>query len=1855
MIIDSRYKVLERLGMGAWAVVYRVQDLRTGKEYALKIFQRLDSQSIYEKFSAEDMFLITQINHPNLIKVINFGNSDKHIYYLSDYYEGKTLSQFNFSQTNIKDFYRLIVQICYGLDELHRQDIIHKDLKPDNIMYRYEDNSLRVKLVDFGFTKIDLHKNQQHVTGTLPYIAPEIFRGQKAVPASDFYSLGITLYKITTGVLPYTLEQLSDMITGSRSSLFPKFPRELNPSIPPKLEKMILKLMEKNVEDRFPDSGSIIDYINRIQSYRFPYSLKFSLINSIQSTRYLLREDYTHDLLDYLPLVKTKNGKVIVLSGEEGLGKDSVLTLFSYHLLTDEYHIFDYTCSPELKDPFFALIKEFLSSLKNNRKISKNLVNVSEKLRKFLYESEELAGRLTEDKKDLAKDFSFAKDFIEILAEERPLIFIIRAGHFLTQETIEFINYISKIIRSNRIMIILSVDNPGSVSGLIHPIHLEIAPFDYERTKEYVEKLLSIKVPTSFAEGLFKKTNGNPGYIRDVLIDLINRRKLWKKNRFSFTISWDDYSLPDRIVHNIYSRLSHISQENYSKLQLLSVTHTPLSANLIKFLLGVKDKELFFLLKDSIDNHILVKKGEFYFFTFQEARERLFQETNKELRKEIADKTLDYFEKQTIKEIFICRGIIRNAELAEKPEKIRQYSLLLTKLYTGKAYYEEAFELICKIISLDFSGKIAIPQKEILHDLLLFQEISELTGKVKTALQLFDSLENLPEIFEKYYIRGILSNASEDYYQGIKELEKAYQITVTGKQLINVMINLVWTYLMLGNYDKAAKLLQDLEKLKMSHELEVAYIDRKALYLHRTGKAKEAIRLMESFKPKLEQQESPGYYAKLGSFYNNLAIYYGNEKSFDEALHHFKLAKKMWEQINYIRYLGMIYNNIGDLALRQGKTTEALSNFEKSLRICRSIEHLRCEVLTYLNFGEVYIKLGRYKDAEENLWKAKAIMNKCRDKSFAKAIDHNLAIVKSKVKGFSNYYTFIKENCPELLTSKITEITPLTKTYIHFLIDLGQFDLVSEILVKNTKLDYLSSQEEEFYYHALGLICYHKKEYNEALEYYETSFEFAERNRSSYAECIIYTKMIECYLALGNTSKARELFDKAHKLTKLYNYSYWNIALKILNAQIDLQDENINLRIVLRFLIQALETINKENLFHLKIRVYKLLTIIYWELNNKRLSKRYFKIYSSAVKDATDGLPDEFKESYEAVTQIDVETPEKLSKMLIAKRILITMEPWQEQLYELLKLDEVERFKFFIGRILNKLFAPHSYSLILIDDYQKGHRPFMAHSFDEKLLNNPDTEKLIKESLRDNEIIQEEIPYVSDSSDSKSKEIFSKQQTPDRYSITTKHLLFIPLRLKSITVGCLIIGDYGELAFTRNELKAAKELKLHLTSLLIRIRDISLINKNINQMKQLMISSNEVFSLKELDKIEQAVISFCIDFIGCSRAFMIKKDLYGNFVYQIAMDSNHSILHDHTYISKTVLSEVYNSRRIVFTLNAMEDNTFKNSISVQDYQLHSIFCAPLLIDDEIHSLIYCDNYGNPTREMVINYDLISIMLMQHSIAMKNALQYKKLLKKNLELHSLDLAKTEFMGLISHELNTPLMTLQKCINDLKRNEPASSHEKEEIISKSDLFLKKIIDKLNDILSFTKYNLLSSIRKDRMNVKNLLEIIVKEAEILSKDRNMIFELEVKDELPDIYANWEAFYLMIYQIVLNAIRYTRDFGTIKIGARKSSFQNEELDNKEAMVIYVQDNGIGIPEKELDNIFIPFHEISDILSHHSGTIEYKSGGLGLGLATAKKVAELHSGSISIKSKEGEGTTVFIMLPFSKIDGQPDIKEDDK
>ena len=127
MIIDSRYQVLETLGRGVWGTAYKVQDIRTDQIYTLKLFENLDAETLYEKFTPEEMHVMSQLVQPHLSPVITFGNMNKHIYYIREFSGGVPLNNFVYKNNRLDLLYDIIVQCLYALDALHTHKLYHEN------------------------------------------------------------------------------------------------------------------------------------------------------------------------------------------------------------------------------------------------------------------------------------------------------------------------------------------------------------------------------------------------------------------------------------------------------------------------------------------------------------------------------------------------------------------------------------------------------------------------------------------------------------------------------------------------------------------------------------------------------------------------------------------------------------------------------------------------------------------------------------------------------------------------------------------------------------------------------------------------------------------------------------------------------------------------------------------------------------------------------------------------------------------------------------------------------------------------------------------------------------------------------------------------------------------------------------------------------------------------------------------------------------------------------------------------------------------------------------------------------------------------------------------------------------------------------------------------------------------------------------------------------------------------------------------------------------------------------------------------------------------------------------------------
>ena len=166
-------------------------------------------------------------------------------------------------------------------------------------------------------------------------------------------------------------------------------------------------------------------------------------------------------------------------------------------------------------------------------------------------------------------------------------------------ETIAFLNYAHNELIKHRILIILSIESPRVAKELIHYVHLQVENFQLQQTKDYACKLIKNEIPDSFVTQLQRRTNGNPRFIRDTLIDLTERKIIWRNNKFDFNTDLSKYKLTEFLQKSIARRYQFISDEYEDFLKMISVIYPPMTSGIIAHVLQIPEKDVFFFLNSS--------------------------------------------------------------------------------------------------------------------------------------------------------------------------------------------------------------------------------------------------------------------------------------------------------------------------------------------------------------------------------------------------------------------------------------------------------------------------------------------------------------------------------------------------------------------------------------------------------------------------------------------------------------------------------------------------------------------------------------------------------------------------------------------------------------------------------------------------------------------------------------------------------------------------------------------------------------------------------------------------------------------------------------------------------------------------------------------------------------------------------------------------------------------------------------------------------------------------------------------------------------------------------------------------------
>lgn len=607
MINITGYRDIEKIASNEFINVYRATHINSGQSNIIKMTNRLNpTLSDIGKLKYE--YKITKnISSTGIVKVVDFKEYDNRYLLIKEDFQGEPLKRYinKVSRVNLLDFLEISIQLAETLNDIHNQNIIHKDINPSNILINSE--TKEVKITDFSiatslFSEAQLSIDTKNIEGTPSYISPEqTGRMNRYIDnRSDLYSLGITLYEIITGNLPFCSHDLLELVH-SHLSVEAIKPHEIIQEIPLVISSLIMKLMSKDADNRYQSALGLLHDLNICyREFSINSTVKnFSLATKDQSSKiFIPQKIYGRD--NELSILKNafydvigKQSKLLLVSGLSGIGKTSLINEIQKDILSKSGLFitgkFDLLQKNIPYSAFFIGFKNFLQTLLTAN--SKELKYWEESLNKNLYNSGKLIiNQLPEleliigpqpDVPLLESTVSqnrFRKVFISFICtfakENHPLVLFLDDIQWADLESIQFIeSYFNDQSHKNLLLIGAYRDNEVEENSYLDKyinrskkshyfggnIHLDSLPL--EATNSLIsDTFKSSKNLNDLSKALHIKSLGNPFYLKQLLKSLYQDKCIyydfdnscWNWNRDQLhSIIIPDNSILDIVIRNI--------------------------------------------------------------------------------------------------------------------------------------------------------------------------------------------------------------------------------------------------------------------------------------------------------------------------------------------------------------------------------------------------------------------------------------------------------------------------------------------------------------------------------------------------------------------------------------------------------------------------------------------------------------------------------------------------------------------------------------------------------------------------------------------------------------------------------------------------------------------------------------------------------------------------------------------------------------------------------------------------------------------------------------------------------------------------------------------------------------------------------------------------------------------------------------------------------------------------------------------------------------------------------------------------------------------------------------------------------
>jgi tetratricopeptide (TPR) repeat protein len=672
-VLRQRYRLDSEIGRGGMGIVYRATDLDLKRQVAVKLLpDRVSSPDARERFLREAR-AAAALNHPNIVAVYDVGEDQGLPFFVMELVEGRSLGQ-----TPPGDFRRVVEiasQICEALEHAHTHSIVHRDLKPDNVLLSGTRQSGSVKLADLGlaFTVRDSRLSGAGlIVGTPAYMAPEQILGQKIDGRADLYALGVLLYEMTTGRVPFIGDDPLTIVSQHiHAPVVP--PRALRSDIPRALEAVIVRLLAKDPAQRFasasetglalrgaleaPDAGAEDESAAVV-----------AILDALSRGRLVGRAEELAESRELWRRAREGRGHCLLLSGEPGAGKTRLAREVIVQAAVDGAAVLSGACyeyeatTPYL--PFVEAFRRWVREFADDVKLRELLGDTAAQLAKLAPEIEARLGPFPTRSQLPAHEerllfFDAVVQVFSELARGRGLLFYIDDLHWADGSTLWLVGHLLRNLREARVLIVASyreieLDRAHPLAKALVDWNRErlmtrivLRRFGAEETREQLGALLNEQVSAEFAEAVHRETEGNPFFVEEVLKALIEQGSVGRKSGQWTRGEVADLVIPQSVKEAIGSRLDRVSPECNEILRAAAVVGKKFTFEEVVAAVGSENEDK---LLDALDEAtaaqlLAAESGELFTFTHDKIREVLYEELNPIRRRRLHRRTAEGLER----------------------------------------------------------------------------------------------------------------------------------------------------------------------------------------------------------------------------------------------------------------------------------------------------------------------------------------------------------------------------------------------------------------------------------------------------------------------------------------------------------------------------------------------------------------------------------------------------------------------------------------------------------------------------------------------------------------------------------------------------------------------------------------------------------------------------------------------------------------------------------------------------------------------------------------------------------------------------------------------------------------------------------------------------------------------------------------------------------------------------------------------------------------------------------------------------------------------------------------------------------